>query len=521
MTERLLGRSFVASSPVLLAFFVALGLYLPIVPEAAIFLSTIIAALGAVLGLPPSGRPTKVSRLLVLCALGLLGGSLSANLVAPVPFLPSPVVEEAQNGSGGVAIMGRARSDAVETVSGLYRLSVRLESVAGAEGAGGEGSQSWPGSGTLLFRRVSSPNSVFGASPLFWGDRFSAVGSLWCPDRVDDCVFVADEVTPEAASGAAIDDGPWGRLLAARRRARRRVAVALTLLPGDIRPLTGALVLGDRGFLRAEVVDGFRGAGLSHILALSGMHLGIVAGSMMLVFRRIVGRRGGAVAGMLVAWGYVFLVGPGASLLRAAVMFTIWGLLRLRGKRSSPLNVLGYSFVALVLLWPAGTREIGFSFSFLALAGLLLIGVPIGRHLERWVPPVWAAALGVSLGAFLATAPLSLYLFGFAAPVGILGSVLAGPLVVLVLWAGMVLLGGALLGVLVLPALWIAQVSQELLLFLVDLSARMPIISLPAGTPWAWVLGASPLLAVGIWSALRLARVEARRRNLDGELLLV
>ncbi|MFP4429632.1 MAG: ComEC/Rec2 family competence protein [Spirochaetota bacterium] len=508
MATRLLGRSFVAFTPFLLAFVAALGFYLPLPIEFLFGCALVSAGLGVALFPALSGTSNSASVFLLVSAVFFFMGALSANLAGAVPFLPSGA------GGGTTTVTGRTLRDAVETSSGLYRVPVRLESVTIGDGAGlRRGKQSWPGRGTLLFRRVDATDTLFGAPPLFWGDHFSAAGSLWCPDDSDSCLFLADRVVPREAGSRAL-------LLEARRGARREIGVALGRLPGGVRPLTGALVLGDRGFLGSEVVDRFRGAGLSHILALSGMHLGIVAGSVALAFRKGIGKRGGAIAGIVVAWGYVLLVGPGASLLRSAVMFSIWGLFRLRGRREHPLNVLGYSFLVFILLRPEATREIGFSFSYLALVGLLVVGVPLGRFLQRWLPAPVAVPLGASAGAFLATAPLSLALFGFAAPIGIPASVVAAPLVIVALWTGMVLLTGSLFGALILPVYWLALRSHRLFLWIVGLSAEVPGVSLPAAGAALWGLALVPLLTAAIGGVIRLLRVEARRRRLEEELFL-
>jgi ComEC/Rec2-related protein len=531
VATRLLRRSFVAFTPFLLASIAALGFYIPLTPELLLACALGTAGLGITLFSPCFGRANAASGILLASAVAFLSGGLSADLAEGIPFLPPGVPAGTATDAGSndgppgeivYTINGRALRDAAETASGLYRVPVRLKSVTTGDPPG-SGSQSWPSRGTLLFRGVDGAQSVFGAPPLFWGDRFSAVGSLWCPGGSDPCLFMADTVSADAAVAGvqAGERGPLDRLLEGRREVRRTIGVSLGRLPGGVRALTGALVLGDRGFLGSEVVDRFRRAGLSHILALSGMHLGIVAGSGALVLGKCLGKSGGAVGGMAVAWGYLLLVGPGASLLRAAVMFSIWGLLRLSGRKEHPLNVLGYSFLALILLWPGGTRELGFSFSYLALGGLLLAGVPLGRFLQRWLPPLLAAPLGASVGAFLATAPLSLARFGFAAPIGIPASMVAAPVVVFVLWAGLLLLGGSLFGALVLPAYWLAREAQALLLGVVDLSAKVPVVSLPAAGPGLWALALLPLLVAALGVARRFVRVEARRRRLEEELLLV
>jgi competence protein ComEC len=328
-------------------------------------------------------------------------------------------------------------------------------------------------------------------------------------------MLIADEVVMQP--GAL---GVGGAFMTLRKNVRRHLGAALARLPGDVRALTGALVLGDRSYLGSETVDSFRRGGLSHVLALSGMHLGIVAGSLLLVLRRFFSERGAMVAALAVAWGYLLLVGPGASLLRAAMMFSLWALFRLLDRRAGPLNSLGLTFLFFALFAPERSGEVGFWFSFLALSGLLLAGPPLGRFLERWLPPVLATPIGVSAAAFLATAPLSLALFGFAAPAGIFASVILGPLVVLVLWGGLLLLSSAALGFLFLPGYWITAWLQSLLLLVVETAASGPPITVDSAAPASWATALLPLIAIAAIALRQLVREARFRRTVEEEALL-
>src|SRR5207245_4053565 len=113
------------------------------------------------------------------------------------------------------------------------------------------------------------------------------------------------------------DPGPrWN----VRVRRAAREAIARTLPPTSAALLSG-LLLGDRADLPPEVEDGFRRAGVYHVLAVSGFNVALIAGAVFSVLTLArCGRRVAAVAAIAAVLGFAFVVGPEPSVLRAAVM---------------------------------------------------------------------------------------------------------------------------------------------------------------------------------------------------------
>ena len=248
------------------------------------------------------------------------------------------------------------------------------------------------------------------------------------------------------------------RVAAARATARTRLEQLILDQRGPAAALLAAVLLGDRHHLSAEQVAGFRRAGALHLLALSGLHVGLV------YLLAVSAGRGVALAGMAVAprWQrgwvaaagvlgvvavflYVELAGARPSLARATTMLALARLAAAAGRRPGSVNVLALSALMIVATDPRSVHELSFQLSYAALLGILLAGPPLARRLPGLLPPGARAAAGMAVGAQLATLPLVLATFGRAHPIGVVSGLVLVPCTALFLWTG--------IGALVLSAL--------------------------------------------------------------------
>ena len=201
-------------------------------------------------------------------------------------------------------------------------------------------------------------------------------------------------------------------------------------------PLLTALLTGDRSGLAPETVSAFRESGASHILALSGLHLGII---YVLFDRltRVAGQtplarylRFGAI--VLSAGFFTLMTGASPSLVRAFLFILINEILRLTGRPRKASRVLCLALLVQLVLDPSAIRSVGFQLSYLAMAGIFLL-YPL---LEAWYPPspawdpfrrIWkAAALSISCQLF--TSPLAWWRFHSFPRYFLLTNLLALPL---------------------------------------------------------------------------------------------
>ncbi len=178
-----------------------------------------------------------------------------------------------------------------------------------------------------------------------------------------------------------------------------------------------ALLLGQKGTLEHEVSEAYTTAGAMHVLAVSGLHVGIIYGFFLLFWKpqqlTAYKRIPLLIIVIGVIWSYALITGMSPSVLRAATMFTLMGLAQMQARNPSIFNPLALSAMILVLYDPFIVFSVGFQLSYLALTGILLFQPVI---VGWWTPKsklvdyIWQIT-SVGLAAQLATFPLSVYYF--------------------------------------------------------------------------------------------------------------
>ena len=224
----------------------------------------------------------------------------------------------------------------------------------------------------------------------------------------------------------------------ALQRYRDRLHRRLVELYGSDEQLPGflaAVLLGDRSARDPRREARLRACGLAHLIAISGLHVGIVAALLAGLARRSLHApwwRAIGIGGSLILFG--ILVGGATPVQRAVGAATGLLLARALGREGDPLNRLACLAVGLGLLSPAATGTTAYALSFAATAGILVGLSSPGGHGSRRTP--LAQPLRISCSAYLATVPLSALLFGQLAPWAPLANLLALPCLVIVLTAG-------------------------------------------------------------------------------------
>ena len=178
-----------------------------------------------------------------------------------------------------------------------------------------------------------------------------------------------------------------------------------------------ALVLGQKDDLTAEISDAYARSGTMHVLAVSGLHVGIICWvlCLLLVPFKYLGRLRLLSSGiaLLVLWFYAFVTGLSPSVLRAITMFTFLVVASMLGRQTSTYNTLSIAAFLLLFWNPSWIFSVGFQLSYLAVIGILYLQPRIYRLLtpNYWLlDKLWLLS-AVSLGAQLSTAPLSVYYF--------------------------------------------------------------------------------------------------------------
>lgn len=217
-------------------------------------------------------------------------------------------------------------------------------------------------------------------------------------------------------------------------------------LSGDDYAVVAAMTLGDRTALTREVRDTYNASGASHILALSGLHMSII---YILLTTIVPSRRWRMVSQLLTIaaiWAFALLTGLSPSIVRAAIMLTIYGLLSLGYREKASIRILLFTAVLMLLFNPRLIYSVSFQLSYTAVLGILLF-MPMlyglipphilqRRTLLKWV---WGMVT-VSTSAQIGVAPLIAFYFHRLPVWFLLSNFIVVPCAYIILIGGLLLL---------------------------------------------------------------------------------
>ena len=285
------------------------------------------------------------------------------------------------------------------------------------------------------------------------------------------------------------------------------------IVPEPEAALGAGILLGVRSAIAPEINDAFAAAGLTHVVAISGWNIAIVAALVTGAVQPLAARPGGrwtttAVAATTVG-GYVLLTGASPSVVRAALMAAAMLVGRLGGSRAHAASALALAALVMLLAAPAVLWDVGFQLSLLATAGLIWFGGPIERRLHRW--PGWIREpVALTLAAQLTTLPVILVNFERLSLVAPIANVLVVPFVpIAMLFSAFAALVGILDGALEVPIVgdlltWFAGGAAWLVLrvivWLGTTVASVPHAAIDVSVPPAVAVAWLPILALASWA---------------------
>jgi len=404
----------------------------------------------------------------ILLAVCLLGMWRFEAAQAPPPILPADWDSRTQ-------VQGRIVTDPELTATRI-RFTLKAEALASA---GRQSDVQWEAGNARLLVYAHPPGELPPGRGLPYfqlGDTVEMAGTLQQPEPIEgfdypayleskgihgvfwaeSAAIIGDEGRREGRGLAAADvrAGAWKSIYGIRRLLADGLERSL---PPREAALAQALLLGLRGQLSDEVVEDFRQSGTSHLLAISGLHLGILLALTLGAFQGALGRHTiiPVALALAVLWVYVVASGAPASVVRAAVMGSVYlAAIGLGRPRESLLPALALSAVIMTAVSPQVVTQISFQLSFAAMAGIVLAlpwqeaasrGIAACTEQARWT---WARLLGRGLGwlasgaivsaaATLATFPLVALHFGQFPLLGIPTTILATPLLPFALVGGL------------------------------------------------------------------------------------
>lgn len=288
----------------------------------------------------------------------------------------------------------------------------------------------------------------------------------------------------------------------------------VTGLPEPGAGLLPGLAVGDDRGVSEELDAAMKTSSLSHLTAVSGANCALVVGIAFAAAAAMrMPRAMRVMTALATLGGFVLLITPEPSVIRAATMAAIAMLGVLTGRTGAGAAALGGAVVVLLMLDPWLATTYGFALSALATAALLLLAGPLTEGLERWMPRVVALGLSVPLAAQIVCGPILVLLSPQVSAYGVVANMIAAPAAPSATVLGMLacvlqgvpFLAEGLAGLAWVPSAWIAQTA---LLF-----ARLPAATVPW---WGGLLGCLALALAGaalVAVLLRPGRVRAGVRR--------
>ena len=356
-----------------------------------------------------------------------------------------------------------------------------------------------------------------------YGDVLQVTGKLETPPQLDDFDY-RDYLSHQGIYSTMLypkieilDTGKGTKPLEWIYSMRNNLSRTLAeVLPEPQAALTQAIILGKRGNIPADLKDNFAHTGTAHLLAISGLHLSIVAGILLSIGIWFFGRKRHIYIwlALVTIWVYALLTGMHAPILRAAIMVSLFLAADLLGRQRSAFTALAFAAAVMISVTPQILWTASFQMSFMAMAGLIFI-FPPAQSLSRIAvnailgedgPLVPIAnfvtdTLSVTFGAILAVWPLVAYYFGFFSLVAPAATFLALPALPGIIVTGV--LAGAL-GLVALPVGqaigWLAWLFASYILLIVNGFTALGQPSVDVGSASSTIIWVYyPLLAAAIW----------------------
>ena len=456
-------------------------------PLVALFLFALAAVLGALLfaSMRRSPWPALIALAFIL---GVLRVVLIGDARMPMygPMYASPRSQQ---------VDGVVLSD-VEALGDFARFRLGLERI---RAGGGE----WmPADGVLLVSaRATSEIAQQRQAPYFrYGDKLRVAGRISEPpelDGFDYAAYLARQGIVEVLDArrvTLIREGEGSVFYRTLYGMRRRLAASIAaVVPEPQAALGQATLLGLRRNIPQDLNEAFRRTGTAHLLAISGLHVGVLLGISLAGSAALLGRKHHLhlIAPLLVIWLYGLLSGMSPSATRACIMGSVYLASLAFGRQRGSLAPIGVAAALMVAVSPSIVYSISFQLSFAAIAGIAAFSDTFGdglrspierRSLLRAPLAGITDMLGLSLAATITTVPLIAFHFERVSTLGIPVSVLTLPVLPFLIVGNA---GAALVGLasaaFAMPFGWLAWGAGAYLSGVVTLLARLPGASVDIG----------------------------------------
>lgn len=198
------------------------------------------------------------------------------------------------------------------------------------------------------------------------------------------------------------------------------------IMPWDEAQIMKSMLIGDKTFLSPQTKELYQQVGISHILAISGLHISIISGMLWWVLNKLKFPNNMQVTIILVTlWGYAAVIGFSISITRAVIMTTVILIGKLLDEKSDKITSLCFAGLILLVYRNLYLWDIGFQLSFGAVASLILLKPPLDKifiipeRIRKYITPLLAVTIG--------TTPIMAYYYYIVSPIGIVANLLLIP----------------------------------------------------------------------------------------------
>lgn len=352
-----------------------------------------------------------------------------------------------------------------------------------------------------------------------YGDELRLTGRLLMPVNTSTLpwrdILAREGIRAEMRYPAALDAGPvstgiLGWIVPLRLRLEQGINA---WLPEPEAALLIAITLGAKSASLGDVAPALVSTGLIHIIAISGIKVAMVAGTLYAFFRRLRVRLLTLLVALASLAIYILLTGATASGERSGLMWAMVFAAVYLGRGTVPLVSLGLVAAIMAALDPALPWDIGFQLSTIGTFAIIALGAPLD-HLFHRVPAPWREALSTTIAAQIGTVPIVISGFHVVALAGPLANALVLPCLSVLIGLGFLLGAAAGLSVLAAPLGSLAYAILHLLITLATLLARVGAIPAPAATPAIAILYYACLGAAALWILRRVDWMPLSHRNM-------
>ncbi|MDA0262892.1 MAG: DNA internalization-related competence protein ComEC/Rec2 [Chloroflexi bacterium] len=468
----------------------------------------------------------------ILAAILLVGVWRADSVSGPLPGLTA-------QGTASVSLKGRIVSD--PELSGA-RVGFTLDVRAADLGDGPVPAES------KVLVWADPPDDLVSSRPppyFDYGDLVSVSGRLDQPKPFggfDYPAYLANQgISGIVFADSAVVTGEDGGWRAWPYSLRGRLSESIEdVLPYPQSALGQAMLLGQRSRLPPELVQDFRSTGTSHLLAISGLHVGVLVVMFVAAASWLFGRRGQyfLIVPFIAVWAYALVSGLPPSVVRAAIMGSVYLAAMALGRPGSILPALAFSAAAMSAISPEIVQRVSFQLSFAAVGGISLAQTVIPEWPRPETPnQPWVLkplrpiglALMISLAAALATWPLVAFNFQEVALLGVIVTVLALPAMPFIMVGTLV---AAVLGMFsVVLGQWAGWLAWAPISYLIGLVEAAPGSTVQTGWAGGWLvivwysalagllLLMSPRRTRLLWERLGQWKAQSRSRQTSASLI--